>query len=113
MNITGKYMKAWKVEVKNGYTKLQLGDSSKQKDGTYVNWTWFDVTLMGKAKDVEINEGDVVEIKSGLIAKRKYNEKWYDDIKVFEIEVMQSAEKKAETFVSVDDDTFENNDIPF
>ena len=103
MNITGKFLKAWKVEEKNGFTKLDLGDSNKKKDGTYENWTWFGCTLMGKAKDVKVNVGDVVEIKSGIISKREYNGKWYDDIRIFEVEVMESKQPD-QGFVSVDDD---------
>ena len=39
MNITGKFLKVWKVEEKNGFKKLDLGDSKKMKDGYYENWT--------------------------------------------------------------------------
>jgi hypothetical protein len=89
MNITGKYLKVWKIEEKNGFLKVDLGDSKKNKDGSYENWTWFNCTLMGNAKTANISVNDVVEIKSGIISKRKYNEKYYDDIVIFDIEVMQ------------------------
>ena len=108
MNIQGKYLKVWKKEEKNGFTKLDLGDSKKQKDGTYVNWTWFGCTLFGNAKSVDIIEGDVVEVKSGLISQRKYNEKYYNDIVIFEIEVMQKGEPKQRT-----EDRDFNDDIPY
>jgi len=91
MNITGKFLKVWKVEQKNGFTKINMGDSKKKKDGTYDSWTWFDCTLLGNAKNASIKENDVVEVKSGIISKRKYNEKYYDDIIIFEIEVMQHS----------------------
>ena len=94
MNITGKFLKVWKIEEKNGFKKLDLGDSKKKKDGTYDNWTWFDCTLLGNAKNASIKENDVVEVKSGIISKRKYNEKYYDDIIIFEIEVMQSNQQE-------------------
>ena len=112
MNITGKYLKVWKVEEKNGYTKLDLGDSNKKQDGTYENWTWFGCTLMGKAKDVQVKEGDVLEVKSGIISKRKYNDKYYDDIRIFEVEVMESKQSD-QGFVSVDDTFSADDDCPF
>ena len=93
MNITGKYLKVWKVKKENGFTKLDLGDSQKQKDGTYMNYTWFDCALMGKAKEFEVKEKDVIEIKSGLISQRKYKDKYYNNIIIFEAEIMKAAEK--------------------
>ena len=106
MNVTGKYLKVWKKEEKNGFTKLNLGDSKKQKDGSYENWTWFGCTLLGNAKSVDIIEGDVVEVKSGIISQRKYNDKWYNDIVIFDIEVMKKSDKPQPK------DDFED-DIPF
>ena len=94
MNISGKYLKVWKVQEQNGFTKLDLGDSKKLKDGGYDNFTWFGCTLVGNAKNVAVNEKDTIEIKSGLITKRKGNDgKWYDDVVIFEFEVMEKKEK--------------------
>jgi len=50
-------------------------------------------TAMVTGKQVQVEENDVVEVKSGIISQRKYNDKWYNDIIVFEIEVMQKGEK--------------------
>ena len=110
MNITGKYLKVWKKEEQNGFTKLNLGDSAKKKDGTYENWTWFGCTLLGNAKNADVNEGDTVEVKSGIMSKRKYNDKWYDDIKIFEIEVTRRSEAPATDTVAIDD---LDSDLPF
>ena len=107
MNITGKFLKVWKVEEKNGFKKLDLGDSKKMKDGSYENWTWFGVTPVGNAKNVEVKEGDTIEIISGQISQRKYNDKWYNDLIIFEFEVTSGA-KKAPT-----DTTFDPNDFDF
>ena len=38
-----KNAKVWKVEKQNGFTKLNLGDSTKKKDGTWENFTWYGV----------------------------------------------------------------------
>ena len=100
-NFSGKYMKVWK---KDG-NKVDLGDSSKNQDGSYTNWSWFGCLLCGKAKDVEINEGDTVEVKSGQVSQNKYNDKWYTNVKVFDIEVMSKgkAPKVEEEMVAIDD----------
>ncbi len=88
MNITGKYLKVWKIKENNGYTKLDLGDSQKQRDGSYKNWSWFDCLLVGNAKNLQVQERDTIEIKSGLISQREYNGKWYNEIVIFEAVVM-------------------------
>ena len=111
MNISGKYLKVWKKTEQNGFTKLDLGDSRKNKDGTYQNWTWFGCTLFGNAKSVDIIEGDKVEVKSGIISQREYNGKWYNDIVIFEIEVMGDSKQNRPTLVEVKAD-FED-DIPY
>ena len=115
MNITGKYLKVWKKQEQNGFIKLDLGDSTKQKDGTYHNFTWFGCALMGKAKDVQINEGDVVEIKSGIVEQNKFNDKWYTNIKIFELEVTGKGKAtkpdQVDEFVPIDDDL--QSDLPF
>ncbi len=87
-----RFHKVWKVEEKNGFKKIQLGDSKKEKDGNYSNWSWFDVTLVGNAKNQEINEGDTITILSGRCDKRKYNDKFYDDVVIFEFEVTRRSE---------------------
>lgn len=115
MNISGKFLKVWKVEEKNGFIKVDLGDSKKNKDGTYSNFTWHGCTLFGDAKSVSVNEGDTVEVKSGVITQRKYEDKWYNDIAIFDLEVTKKGEVKknpSEAFVSVDED-FTTDDCPF
>ena len=69
-NFSGKYFKVWEVEDKGSMRKVNLGDSAKDKDGNYENWTWFGCLLVGKAKDVALKKDDVVEIKSGMIKYR-------------------------------------------
>ena len=93
MEIKGKYLKVWKVKESNGYIKLDLGDSRKNKDGEYDNCTWFDCLLLGEASKKDIKEGDTVEITSGQIFQRKYNEKWYIDVKIWHLTVSEQEEK--------------------
>lgn len=116
---SGKYMRVWKTEVRNGYTKVDLGDSKKNRDGTYDSWTWFGCTLFGDAGNVEVQEGDLVEVKSGRISKRKWDNKYYDDIVIFDLEVMKKAEKKEEETEEKEEVKFDNfqsvddEDCPF
>lgn len=93
MNITGKYLKVWKVKEQNGYTKLDLGDSQKRKDGTYDNCTWFDCTLFSDAAKKTVHEGDTIEITSGLIFQEKYNDKWYIRVKIFHMNVTPAEQR--------------------
>lgn len=111
MNISGKYLKVWKKTVGENYVKLDLGEGEKKyQSEEYENWTFFGCFLVGNAKNVDILEGDKVEIKSGKIKMQKYNDKWSPSITIFEIEVMQSgntgnAPEKL--------DTFDDGKIPF
>lgn len=86
------YHKVWKIEEKNGFKKIDLGDSKKNADGSYDSFTWFGVTLAGKAKNVELNKDDTITIISGQCKKRKYNDKWYDDVVIFDLEVTRKAD---------------------
>ena len=91
MNITGKYLKVWKIEEKSNYTFLNLGDSRKDKGGKHENCTWFNCILLGEASKKTFNEGDVVEITSAQIFMEKYNDKWSPKIKIFHIEHMEGS----------------------
>lgn len=106
MNISNsKYHKVWKVYEQNGIKKVDLGDSKKDKNGKYENWTWFGSALFGNAKHVDIQKDDIVEIISGSISQSKYKDKWLNNVAIFEVEVMKKGQLKK--------DSFDNNEIPF
>ena len=107
-----KFHRVWKVEEKGNMKLVDLGDSKKEKDGSYTNWNWFKTMFVGKAKDLDIEEGDTITIISGLVQKRKYEGKYYDNVVIFEAEITKKAEDKEikeSDFAAVDDD----DDIPF
>ena len=105
-----RYHKVWEVKEENGIKKVNLGDSKKNKDGSWDNWTWFDCMLVGDAKKVEINKGDTITINSGQVQKRKYKGKYYDNVVLFNIEVTdKSDEIDPGDFESVEED----DSIPF
>jgi len=91
-----RFHKVWKVEIdQNGRKKVNLGDSKKNQDGTYSNWTWFYCNLVGNAKGVQINEGDTVTIKSGKMEMYKTNDGQYkNSITIFDIEVTAKADQQ-------------------
>jgi len=92
MNVTGKYLKVWKVKyTSKGLPVLDLGDSEKQRDDTYKNWTWFGCLCVGKAAQMQFNEKDTIEIKSGIISMQEYNGKWSPKVVIFECEVTSSS----------------------
>jgi len=101
-NIEIKYAKVWEVKEENGVTKINLGDSKKNKDGTYTNWTWFGCALFGNAKGMNVQKDDKIHAK-GQISMYKGNDgKYYQNIALFDIEFV---EKKEETsFMSLDED---------
>jgi hypothetical protein len=117
MNISGKYLKVWKVKQQNGYTKLDLGDSKKNKDGDYDNWTWFDCLLVGNAKNANVNENDTIEITNGIISQEKYKDKWYTKIVIFDLVVMKREQQQPQQEQTTSLDGFQamdsGDDIPF
>jgi hypothetical protein len=116
MNITGKYLKAWKVEKNANYTKVDLGDSRKNKEGTYDKFTWFGVMFVGDAHKLSIAEGDTVEVVSGQIYQEKYQDKWYTRVTVFDAVVTKNEkkEKKEEDFSFGSFEAIENEELlPF
>jgi hypothetical protein len=97
MNISAKYLKVWKKESNDYGITLNLGESKKKynADG-YDSWTWFKCKIKGNAANVEVNEGDTIEIKSGLIQQFKTNEgKWLNSIVIFEMEVMTKGQQQS------------------
>lgn len=87
-----RYHKVWEVKIDNGFKKINLSDSRKLKDDTFENWTWFDVALVGNAKNVHLEKGDTITIISGQVQKRKYNDKYYDNVVIFDLEVTKKAD---------------------
>lgn len=95
MNIqNSKYHKIWKITEINGFKKVGLGDSKKNKDGTYTTFTWINCLIAGKARNIEIEENDIIEIVKGNISKRKYDGKYYDDVVIFDLKVMKNKKIK-------------------
>ncbi len=116
MNITGKYLKAWKVEDKGNFKIVDLGEGDKQQDGTYKNFTWYRCLFVSGAAQLQINEKDTIEIKSGKITMEKYNEKWSPKIVVFDAEIIasqQSGDYNPKTDPAHNSGRFEDDTIPF
>lgn len=84
-----KFHKVWKIEVdQNGTKKVDLGDSKKQQDGTYFNWTWKWCKLVGNAKGIQVDEGDTITIKSGKLDQYKDKDGNYrNSVTIFDFEV--------------------------
>lgn len=96
MNISGKYLKAWKVDDKGSYKLVDLGDSEKNKDGTYKNFTWYRCLFVSNAAALHINEKDTIEVLSGKITMEKYNDKWNPKVVVFDVAVIASTGSQPE-----------------
>ncbi len=84
-----RFHKVWEVKVENGFKKVKLGDSRKLKDGTFENWSWFDVAFVSNAQSLQVEEGDTITIISGQVQKRKYEGRYYDNVVVFDAEITQ------------------------
>lgn len=114
--LDSRYHRVWKIEEQNGFKKLNLGDSSKKKDGTREYFTWFGCTLIGEAKNTPVSEGDTITILEGVMSQYKNKDgKYVPQLTIFKFEVTKNAQDSVtpfETksgFTEMDDDS----DIPF
>lgn len=113
MRITeSKYHRVWKIEEQNGFKKVNLGDSSKKKDGTYENFTWFGCALLGEAGKTPVSEGDTITITGAEMKQYKNKDgKYIPSLAIFSFEVTKSVDKKTESgFTEMDD---EDSSFPF
>lgn len=116
-NITAKYCKVWNVEVKDKMVLVDLSVSKKNQDGTYTNSNYKKCKFVGKHVDDArtLVKGDVINVTNGLIGKREYDKKYYDDVVIFGFEIEKKVEAKEETynaddFMEIDEDM---DSIPF
>ncbi len=107
---TGKYLKAWKVTDKGNFKLVDLGDSDKQQDGTYKNFTWFNCMFVSGAGMLSINEKDTIEVKSAKITMEKFNDKWSPKIVVFDAAIVDKQEPSG---TPIQSQRFDGSDIPF
>ena len=84
------YAKVWRVDKKENYTAVSISTSDKQQDGSYKNSSW-SCRLVGKAKDVIVEEGDLLTINSAKIENiyDKEAKKCWLNIIVFDAYVKQ------------------------
>lgn len=114
--INKAYAKVWKVERKENYIALNISTGDKQQDGTYKNSSW-NARLVGKAKDIQVNEGDRIEIKSAKIENiydKETNKNWLNII-IFDF-INQNAcpgldDVDGDGFVPINDS--DSSELPF
>ena len=110
------YHKLWEVEDKGTVKKVKFGDRKKNQDGGYDSCTWFGI-IVGKAKEIDLQEGDVFHIRSGQIFTNKGNNgKYYTSVTIFALEKVESKGNKEESLAGTPfDDVFEeaDDDVPF
>ena len=111
-NITGRFIKIWEVDVKEKMVLCDLSTSEKNKDGEWEASNYYKVKFVGKCFEnaKTLKKGDTIEIINGKIGKRKYQEKYYDDVVVFAYR-MEEGQKQYEPsgFKPVDSE----QDLPF
>ena len=108
-----KYVKVSKVDRKEKYTKCQLSTSEKKQDGTYEYSNWCG-TLVGKAHEKGVSEGEKITVLSGKLSNVYNKEKKvsYLNLTVFDLE--NGEEKKEDDFSFGSFQTIEDDDsVPF
>jgi len=94
-----RFHKVWKITVEDGRKKINLGDSKKNQDETYSNWTWFFCNLVGNAKGIQVSEGDTITIESGKIEQYKTNSGEYkNSITIFDFSVSAKGDQQQQSY---------------
>lgn len=84
-NTKATFAKVWSVEDKGNYVKTQISTSRKDKDGNYINSSWF-ANFVGKCVDKarELERGTRIKITAGTIENKKTDDgKIYTNVTVF------------------------------
>lgn len=114
LSIKDAYVTVFQVEDKGGYYKANLSSSKKNKDGTYTNMSWKG-KFVGKAANIQIEDKDRIKITQGAIEVRKWEEKFYYDVIIFDFEFLESKPANETTTTASNFATFvEGEDVlPF
>ena len=92
-----RFHKVWKIEIdrQTGRKKVNLGDSKKNQDGTWRNWTWAFCTLAGNAKGIQVSEGDTITIDNGKIEQyQNQSGEWRNSITIFDFTVTARGQQE-------------------
>jgi hypothetical protein len=87
-NARATYMKVWATENKGKYVKAQVSTSRKDKEGQYINSSWFANFVGQCAGDAEnLSRGESIKILSGQLENRKTEDgKIYTNMTIFAFE---------------------------
>jgi len=82
------YMKVWSTENKGKYVKAQVSTSRKDKEGQYINSSWFANFVGQCAGDAEnLSRGDSIKVLSGQLENKKTEDgKIYTNMTIFAFE---------------------------
>lgn len=93
LNVNGKYVSVFEVEVKEKYCLANLSTSKKNTDNTYTNMYW-KARFVGKCFDKAKNlkDRDKIEITNGIIENNfdKEKGKLWVMVTVFEFSKMDN-----------------------
>lgn len=117
LRVSGRFCKVWDIEINdNGYAKVNLGTSRKDKGGDYINTNWWGVAFVGEAKEfgATLTKGDVIEVVSGQLENVYNKEKKvsYFNMVVFEAKMENNnkseprVQPKQSEVIEEDDDSF-------
>ena len=117
-NISCKFATVWNVQVKDKMVLADVTVGKKNQDRTYTNSKYFKVKFVGKSYEMAklMVDKDKINILSGMLGKREWEKKYYDDCVVFEIEFSDGVARNnivtgtdLGDFETIEDD----NELPF
>ena len=125
-NAKAPFAKVWKIDPQANCVKAQISTSEKDKDGKYVNSSWF-ATFVGKCvpKARELERGDSIKITAGKLSITKKDDKSYTNMVIFgfdepdfESENTSAPKKESKKKVPAQSDNLytiseDDEDLPF
>lgn len=93
LSVTGK-AQVYKIDVKDKFVAASLRTSKKNKQTDEWESEFFNAKFVGKAVDNArgLTDKAKINIINGLLENRKFNDKQYISVVVFEFEVLEQGE---------------------
>lgn len=93
LNIKDSYCTVFQPECKGKFTACNISTGKKDREGNWTNMNWR-AKFCGKNQDVV--EKQRIKILSGTVETRKYEDKWYTDVIIFDWEPVDIKPKETE-----------------
>ena len=109
------FAKIWKIENKGNFTKIQFSTSEKDKrTNEYINYSWNGICVGDANKKIALfSEKDRIKIVDFGVKTRKWNEKTYTEVVIFDVAEVNEQPKVQSNVPSGFEEMDSEFELPF